>query len=238
MEAGIQRAQLYKGTFEHVGQRQIRQHALFGAHTQSLNATSSGKRHVFEAEHYTLGPTSTARGVHNGCQLFRLTVHLTFQRRVLGHDVVPGLEIVGRAQGVGNATHGIRNARLHAVPVVQLAHKQNLAFGVVQDVVDGIRIQGWVQGYGNMAGQPDRPVGHDPLRAVLRNKTNTALFRQVKGLQVRRHPAGFINCPAPGVFNHLAVANRLSHVRGISFRGFPVVQHIEGKFVCCVHGPS
>ena len=221
-----------------MGKRQVRQHPLTRAHAQGFDATGGSKGHVIETQHHTFWPAGTAGSVNNGGQLFGLTLGLALQRRILGNDIVPGFKIIGRAEGVGNAAHGIRHAGLHHVPVVQLAYKQDFTPGMVEDVVDGIGIQGGIQWHGDMAGHPDCPVGHHPLGTVLGNQADTAFFRQVKRLQVRCHPAGFVYRPAPGVLHHLAIADGLGHIEGVRHCGLPVVNHFQGKFLCCVHGPS
>ena len=238
LEAGIQRAQLHKGALKYMSQRQVGQHALTGPYAQSLDTASSGERHVIEAEHNAFRATGTARGVHDGGQLFLITPGFAFQWRVLGNNVVPGLEIVGRAQRIGNAANRFRHTGFHTVPVIQFTHEQHVALGVVEDVVHGIGVQGGIQRHGNVPGHPDGPVCHHPLGAVLGNQTNPAFLRQVQGFQVRRHPACLIHGTAPGVLNHLTVANGLRHIKGIRAGGLPVVDHIQGELFRCVHGPS
>ena len=163
----------------------------------SADDALGGARDGAERSHHALGLAGGARGVDQHRQLVGARAAAGRQRRGARDDGVPGVE--RRSCGAsGKAMHG-RPAGTPALllrPGVELADEQQAGLAVLEHVAHGVGGLGREDRHRGVAGHPDGQLGHEEVRAVLRQDRDARAAREAAALQVRGH--------APRLVQHLA----------------------------------
>ena len=217
-----------------VGQRQVRQHAVFGGHGDALDAGLERPGKTAKALHHALGLAGRARGVNQRRQFFSTAMHLALHRKLVGANGVPAFAVVddiGRRQRVADAGQVGGEAGFHVFPGIELADKTGFGFAVRQDVGDGVGCQRGVERHRDMPGHPDCQIAHEPPGAVFGQDGDIRAWRPPLRLQVSGHAARLVGDLAPGeVMNHTA-AHRLRQGDLVGRCFFPVVQALQRQHV-------
>ncbi|MCY1360946.1 hypothetical protein D9M69_475960 [compost metagenome] len=98
MHACAQPAVLDQHALDHVGQRQVGQHAVVGRHGDALEARVERPGEVLEAVHHALRAPGGARGVDQRGQLFALAQRCALQGLAAPADRVPAFVVFDRVQ--------------------------------------------------------------------------------------------------------------------------------------------
>ncbi len=185
--AARQQRVLEVGALDDVRQRQEGQQAIVGAEINALQRRRGGRREVAEAVHDVLGHARGARGVDDRGELIRPAGGRAGQRALRLHRVVPSGEATPRAlrrEREGDVGQVVGDAGLDRRPVVELADEQQRRAAVREQLAHGGAGERRIQRHGDVAGHPDRPVGHQPMRAVLRDQRDPRTRRHVERAQV------------------------------------------------------
>ena len=229
-----QRRGLDPRAFEAVRQRQVRQDARVLVFAQALvqvvDDALGGARDGAEVDHRALGPAGGARGVDDHRQLVLGALRLARQRRRARDDLVPGVEGGGRRQRQRDAGQAGRHAGLLLRPGVELADEQQAGLAVAEHVADGLGRLGGEDGHRGVAAQPDGQLGHDEVRAVLRQDGDARAAREAVALQVRGHAPRLVEHLRPGVVDDAALALRLGQVDAVGQLRFVVEDVVEDQW--------
>ena len=229
---------LHHRAFKHVGQRQIREHAVFlprrhdASHVLRYRQLGGGDD-ALKAVHHALGLAGGARGVNQHGQIGARALRKTGHGRGACGDGVPSVIRCGGGQREGDARHVRRNAGLLLRPGIELADKQQAGFAVLQHKADGGRRLGGEDGHRGVAGHPNSQLGHKEVGAVFGQDANARARRKAQAVQVGGHAPRLVHGLAPGVVHHLALAHRLGEVDVIGQVFFVLVDVVQQPLGVC-----
>ena len=122
-------------TFEHMRQRQVRQHAVVAVIAQAVvDAFCNAVTHLADARkvvHRTFGLTGGTRGVNDHGQVVVVAQHITLQGLGASSDGVPTVIRCRGCQRQSNAGHAFWHTGCLFVPFIELADKQKAGFAVL-----------------------------------------------------------------------------------------------------------
>ena len=136
----------------------------------------------------------------DGGQLLGIALDGLLHRFGLGDDVGPllvlaAVVVLAGTDGEGHGGHVGADAGLHLVPrmLVELADEEELGLRMLQNVLDGVARQRGINWHGDVAGEPNGEVGHEPPAAVLGHEGDAASLLEAEGVEVGRHLEGFVH---------------------------------------------
>ena len=122
-------------TFEHMGQRQVRQHAVVAVIAQAvIDAFGNAVTHLTDTckvVHRAFGLTGRPRGVNDHGQIVVVAQHIALQGLGASSDGVPTVIRCRGCQRQSNAWHVFWYAGGLFVPFVELANKQKAGLAVL-----------------------------------------------------------------------------------------------------------
>ena len=116
-------------------------------------------------------------------------------------------------------------------PAVELTDEEELRLAVIEDVVDGVGVEGGIERNADVPGHPDRQIPEHEVGAVLGDHGDVAVGREVKRAQVGRHSPGLVHGFGPGVFHRLSVTDGLDHVHAVRGVAFPLIDGVKKKLM-------
>ncbi|ABA52814.1 hypothetical protein BURPS1710b_A1155 [Burkholderia pseudomallei 1710b] len=213
----------------HVRQRQIRDHPVVRADRDQIEHRLDAPAERAERQHHAFRLACRAGRVDDRRERVGRARHVLRERRGVAHDVVPrradGRRIVQIRQT--DAAHVRRHARAHRLPRIELADEQRGGFAMREHLPDRFRAERWIERHGYVAAQPDREIGEDPVRAVLRQDRDVRSARQIERAQIRGDAARLLDGVAPREAAHAAVGARLHEPYVVGARAFPVLKAFE-----------
>ena len=224
---GIDRRHLHKHAFRHMAQRQVGQQAILFTDIEQLDGTRGGKSKIAVIVHHPLGRTRGARGVDDGHQLLGRRTGTIGDRRAALQVAPQMIETSAGAQRQTDAAHSCGYAGRHGRPIVQLADKGQLGFGMLQHLTYRFGSQVRIKRHRDMPGHPDGQVSHNPVRAILGNDGNATERFELLLAQPGRSTARLFAHLCPGQGFQLATRQRLHHKAFIGMALFTLVEHIQ-----------
>ena len=177
----------------------MRRVAVFAdALAQVVDDALGGARDGAEADHRALGPAGRARGVDDHRQFVLGTLRPARQRRGARDDRVPGVEGGASAPAASAMQRQAgRHAGLLLRPAVELADEQQAGLAVAEHVAHGLGGLGGEDRHRGVAGQPDGQLGHEEVRAVLRQDGDARAAREALRSAGARPCAATGRAPGP-----------------------------------------
>lgn len=98
-----------------------------------------------------------------------------------------------RREGKRDRGQILGNASLHFIPrmFIEFSDKQKFGFGMLENVLDRVSRECWINGNGDVTGHLNGQIGNDPPSTILATKSNGTAGREMKRREVVCHFLGF-----------------------------------------------
>ncbi|MNF75056.1 hypothetical protein D3C84_571080 [compost metagenome] len=210
-----------------MAQRQVGQQPVRLVEAEQRSAACGGEPQIAEAVHHALGHARGAGCVDDGRQLIGGRFGIVLDGRAALQVVPAEIKVARRMQGQADGRQVGADATGHAWPVVELADEGQRRLRMFEYLGNGLGGQVGVQRHRDMPGHPDRQVGNDPVRAVLRDQGDMAALRQFP----RSQPVGGAAClmtdVRPGQGLDLAASDRLDQKALAGMTGLTLVENVQ-----------
>ena len=184
-------------TFEHMRQRQVRQHAVVAVIAQAVvDAFCNAVTHLADARkvvHRTFGLTGGARGVNDHGQVVVVSQHITLQGLGASSDGVPTVIGCCGGQRQSNARHVFWHTGGLFVPFIEFPNEQQAGLTVLQHKLHCVCAFGGEDGHGGVTRHPNRHFGHEKVRTIFRQDGHFGTMGQPQGFQMRGHAARLVH---------------------------------------------
>ncbi|MNL28288.1 hypothetical protein D3C87_1499250 [compost metagenome] len=225
--AGIDRRQLDEHPLGDVAQRQVGQQPVRLVEAEQRSAACGGEPQIAEAVHHALGHARGAGRVNDGRQLIGGRFRIVLDRRAELQVGPAEIERTRRMQRQADGRQVGADATGHARPVVELADECQRRLRMFEYLGNGLGGQVGVQRHRHMPGHPDRQVGNDPVRTVLRDQGDMAALRQFPCPQPMGRATGLMTDIRPGQGLDLAASDRLDQKALAGMTGLTLVENVQ-----------